>query len=71
MKRVVVHIGRLVLKGLRHEDRQAIELGVRQRLEQVFGDPQALERFRESGDTPHVRLGALSLAHGTDKEVET
>jgi hypothetical protein len=63
VKRVVVHIDRLVLKGLGHEDRHAIALGVRERLEHVFSDPQALRQLREAGNTPWLRLGALAVGH--------
>jgi hypothetical protein len=64
MRRVVVHIDRLVLKGLGHEDRHAIALGVRERLERVFSDPQALQQLREAGNMPRLRLGALAVGHG-------
>lgn len=70
MKRVVVHVERLVLKGLPHENRHAITLGVRQRLEQVFGDPQVLQQLGEVRDTPRLRWSALSVAQDADKEME-
>lgn len=38
MKRVVVHIERLVLHGFRHEQRQAIAVGLQQELARSFGD---------------------------------
>ena len=36
MKRVVVHIDRLVLNGFRHADRHAIAAGLQQELGRVF-----------------------------------
>ena len=70
MKRVVVHVERLVLDGLRSEDRHAITLGVRRRLEQVFGDPQVLQQLGEVRHTSRLLWSALSVPQDADKEIE-
>jgi DNA polymerase III delta prime subunit len=45
MKRVVLHIDSLVLKGFRHEDRHGIAEGLQQELSRLFADPQAAQQL--------------------------
>lgn len=65
MKRVVVHIARLVLKGFRHEDRHAIAAGLQQELERVFADRDAVSRLSAMGDLPRLRVGGVHIEHGS------
>ena len=61
MKRVVLHIDSLVLKGFRHEDRHAIAEGLQQELSRMFADPQAVQQLMASGDMPRLRLGSVQI----------
>ena len=64
MKRVVVHIDSLVLKGFRHEDRHAIALGLQQELSRVLADPQASQGLTALGDRSRLQVGSLRIEHG-------
>ena len=83
MKRVVVHIDRLVLKGFRHEDRLAIAAGLQQELGRVFADRDAVSLLRAMGDVPRLQVGGVhieqrprpqrvgeSVAQGIGKEIK-
>ena len=65
MKRVVVHIERLVLKGFRHEDRHAIAAGLQQELGRVFADPEAVSLLRAKGDVSRLQVGGVPIEHGS------
>ena len=64
MKRIVLHIDSLVLKGFRHEDRHGIAEGLQQELSRMFADPQAAQQLTASGDMPRLRIGNISIGHG-------
>ena len=65
MKRVVVHIDRLVLKGFRHEDRHAIAVGLEQELGRVFADREAVSLLRAMGDVPRLQVSGVHIEHGS------
>ena len=65
MKRVVVHIDRLVLKGFRPEDRHAIAVGLEQELGRVFADREAVSLLSAMGDVSHMRVGGVPVEHGS------
>lgn len=65
MKRVVVHIDRLVLKGFRHEDRHAIAAGLEQELGRVFADREAVLLLRARGDLSRLKVGGVPVEHGS------
>ena len=65
MKRVVVHIDRLVLKGFRHEDRHAIAAGLQQELGRVFADQEAVSLLRARGDVSRLQVGGVYIEHGS------
>ena len=65
MKRVVVHIDRLVMKGFRHEDQHAIAAGVRQELERVFADREAVSHLRGMRDVSGVQVRGVHIEHGS------
>jgi hypothetical protein len=65
MKRVVVHVDRLVLKGFRHEDQHAIAAGIRQELGRVFADREALSLLRARGDLSGLQVGGVHIEHGS------
>lgn len=65
MKRVVVHIDRLVLKGFRHEDRHAIAAGLQQELSRVFGDREAVENLSTAGDVSRLKVRDVTIGQGS------
>ena len=65
MKRIVLHIDSLVLKGFRHEDRHGIAEGLQQELSRVFADPQAAQQLTASGDMPRLRIGNISIGQNS------
>ena len=65
MKRVVVHIDRLVLKGFRHEDRQAIVAGLQDELGRVFADREAVSLLRARGDVSRLQVGGVPVEQGS------
>jgi hypothetical protein len=65
MKRVVVHIDRLVLKGFRPEDRHAIAAGLQQELGRVFADREAVSLLSAMGDVQRLQVGGVPVEHGS------
>jgi hypothetical protein len=65
MKRVVVHIDRLVLKGFRHEDRHAIAAGLQQELGRVFADREAVSLLRAMRDVSRLHVGGVRIEQGS------
>ena len=58
MKRVTVHIDRLVLRGLPDVDGEGIAEGIEQELGRVLADPEAVRQLTSSGDVPRLRTSA-------------
>lgn len=61
VKRVVLHIDSLVLKGFRHEDRHGIAEGLQQELTRLFANPQAAQQLAANGNVSRLRLGNISI----------
>ena len=61
MKRVVLHIDRLVLEGFRNEDRHAIAEGLQQELTRQFSDPQVTQQLTVNGDMSRLRVGSVQI----------
>lgn len=68
MKRVVLHIDSLVLKGFRHEDRQGIAEGLQQELARLLADPQATRQLTASGDVSRLRVGSIHIGQNSKPE---
>lgn len=68
MRRVIVHIDSLVLKGYRHEERYAIADGVRGELNRLLAHPTTVERLASLGDMPSIRVGKINLAQDAKPE---
>ncbi len=64
MKRVVVHIDRLMLKGFRPEDRHAIASGLQEELGRVFGDRAAVPPLSTARDSSRPPVRVVPLEHG-------
>ncbi len=65
MKRVVVHIDRLVLKGFRHEDRHAIAAGLQQELGRVFADRDTVSLLSAVGDVSRLQVDGVHIEQGS------
>lgn len=65
MRRVVVHIDRLVLRGIRPEDRHEFAAGLRRGLEELLREPQAAALIEGAGAIAHLRAGRLPVVPGT------
>lgn len=65
MKRVIVHIDSLVLRGFNHEDRHAIAAGLQQELSQLFADPHAAQQLTVKGDVSRLRVGSINISPGS------
>ncbi|MCS6264678.1 MAG: hypothetical protein H8K11_13070 [Nitrospira sp.] len=60
MRRVIVTIDRLTLKGVRHEDRHAVAQGLQEQLTALFAEPGMAERLVSLGDVPRLRVDSIS-----------
>ncbi len=65
MKRVVLHIDSLVLKGFRHEDRHGIAVGLQQELGRVFADREAVSLLSAVGDVSRLQVGGVPVEQGS------
>lgn len=65
MKRVVVHIDRLVLKGFRNEDQHAVAAGLQQELSRVFADRDVVSHLGAMGHMSLLQVGNVHIAHGS------
>ena len=61
MKRVVVHIERLVLKGFRPEDRHAIAAGLQQELGRVFAERDAVSLLGVMRNVPRLLVAGVPI----------
>ncbi len=61
MKRVVVKIDSLVLKGFRYEDRHAIATAVQEEITRALAAPYAAARVAQLGSTPQLRIGNVNV----------
>ena len=61
MRRVVVNIDRLVLKGFRVEDRHAIAQGLREQLARLLSEPGVAARLGRTGHLSRVPVGPIHI----------
>lgn len=61
MKRVVVHIDRLVLNGFRAEDRHAIAAALQQQLGRVLAARDAVAGLPDKGDVAQLRVDGVQF----------
>ncbi|MEK6804808.1 MAG: hypothetical protein AABZ34_19440 [Nitrospirota bacterium] len=62
MRRVMVKIDSLVLKGFRHEDRHAIAQGLQEQLQEMLSEPGMAERLSTMGHIPRLRAGQIEMS---------
>ena len=65
MKRVIVHIDRLVLKGFRHEDRHAIAEGLSAELGRLLAAPNASLYLGAQDGVSRLEIGTVHIGQGT------
>ena len=67
MKRIVLHIDHLLLKGFQHADRHdiahGIASGVQQELTRLFREPQAAGQLMQLGNTAKLSIGKVYISH--------
>jgi hypothetical protein len=64
MTRVVFHIDRLVLGGVRHSDRRVIADAMQRELGRLMADSEVLHSWRVRGDEARVDAGRVGIASG-------
>jgi hypothetical protein len=64
VRRVVVHIDRLVLRGIRPEDRHQVAERLRTELAASLGESQAAAGIGRIGAIAHLRAGRFSVVPG-------
>lgn len=65
MRRVIVNIDSLVLKGFRYEDRYTIAAALQDELTRVLAAPMTARQLASSGNRPRLRLGNVHFASAT------
>jgi hypothetical protein len=61
MRRIIVNIDSLVLKGFRYEDRHVIAAAVQEELARVLHAPGAAQQLTVLGSTPEMHLGKVTV----------
>lgn len=66
MKRVILHIDSLVLRGFRNEDREGIAEGLQQELSRLLADSQAAQQLTANGDVSRLKIGSVQIGQGVN-----
>jgi hypothetical protein len=61
MRRVLVHVNRLVLKGIRHEDRLSLVEGLRRELRLQLAEPGLANNLQRETHVPRLDGGRIRL----------
>ena len=64
MKRVIVHIDQLVLRGFRAQDRHGIAAGLQQQLALILAEHEALAQWTAGGDAAQLQVAGVALTQG-------
>jgi len=64
MKRVIVHVDSLVLKGFRHEDRHALAEGLSAELGRLLASPDAAHHLGAQDGVSRLKIGAVHIGQG-------
>lgn len=65
MRRVTLHVDRLVLHGFRPEDRHGVAIGLQRELTRMLSDPRTARQLLKQGDVSRLRVGNITIRHGT------
>jgi hypothetical protein len=68
VKRVVVHIDRLALRGVRAEDRETVASALRAELERQLARPDAVRDLAQRGNVARLGLGRVSIVPSATPE---
>jgi hypothetical protein len=63
MKRVIVHIDRLLLIGFRHEDRNVLAEGLQAELTRLLADTPTDAGLANMGNTARMPAGTVRIPH--------
>jgi hypothetical protein len=63
MRRVIVHIDRMVLKGFGNADAQSIGEGMRSELARLLAQPATSHRLASLGQVSSLHAGKVRLGH--------
>lgn len=61
MRRVIVTIDRIVLRGIRYEDRHAVSAALQDELARALAAPYAAQQLRESRSMPRLVIGNVNF----------
>ena len=64
MRRVLVHIDSLVLKGFCYEDRHSISAALQEEIARTLAAPGAALQLTALESTPHMRIGNVNVKSG-------
>ncbi|PMR66878.1 hypothetical protein [Halomonas heilongjiangensis] len=65
MTRLVIHIDKLVLRGIDRSDAAAVAAGVQAELQRLLAEPGAASALIEGGDRSRLKAGAIQQAPAT------
>lgn len=68
MRRVIVNIDSLVLKGFRYEDRHVIAAAVQNELTRVLSASGATQNLATLASAPNLKLGSVNLSAETKSQ---
>jgi hypothetical protein len=68
MKRIVVHVGQLVLKGFEQGDHRRIAADLQGELGRLLANPAAARRLAALSHVPSIRVGRDNAAPGGKTE---
>lgn len=64
MTRVIVHIDRLVLRGVDRADAAGLARSLEAEMQRLMTTPGVAQGLAAQGDTPRVRAGRVQVGHG-------
>ena len=65
MKRIIMHIDKLVLRGIDHADAAAVSAGVQADLQRLLAEPGAASPLTGGGHRYRITAGTVHVTHGT------
>ena len=65
MRRIVLHIDRLVLRGIERADAASVASSIQAELQRRLAIPGAVASFTEAGDAHRIKAGTVQVAHGS------
>jgi hypothetical protein len=65
MKRIVVHIDRLVLRGFGQDERDSVAKGLRAELGRLLAAPETLRQLGAQDGVSRLKIGPVRVGQGT------